>query len=538
MGNSDSSDSSDSDLIVRSKSPDINELRRIQERELLAAIRDGNYEEVRKLLDSFNRSFYDCFFNRRVYEMISTAVKHKHSSIAKLILEKFPSDLEFANRKKLLADVIDNGDVETLKILLEKGSDKKANYVRYIMKQESGSSQFSALHAAAQSGHLDVVKLILSNGAFINAKNSTHRIPLHMAASRGHPKVVKYFIQNGGALNAKDINGLTPLHCAAKSKSIECVKVLLENGADGMNLDHFGQTFLHNAAKGSPDVLEYIINLGIFDINIKSNRGNTPFHLAVQHSIATTEILLRFGADVSNRNNNGETPLHLAISHGYENIIKRILSRGVDMECQNNNGRSIAHEIFSKNYGQFLPLFLNHGFNINSLLSVEATTVENWLGYSNSILLKQLALAVAKNQYVDGKFFEMITKSEKLNKRYEACGKELKAMKTEMIENTNFSIFDVCTRDLDELVGFLRNHKVSKAMNNYDFKAKFPIYVHEIRNQLRMGKERKPLLEKCKDNCYFAFSKLPIACFDKMLSFLMKEDLQRLIDACKPVNVK
>ncbi|XP_018025829.1 osteoclast-stimulating factor 1 [Hyalella azteca] len=60
---------------------------------------------------------------------------------------------------------------------------------------KSGSS---ALHAAAQGGHLDCLMLILkSPGVEINLQNKLGDTPLHCAVSKGHDDVVQALLQAG-----------------------------------------------------------------------------------------------------------------------------------------------------------------------------------------------------------------------------------------------------------------------------------------------------------------------------------------------------
>jgi ankyrin repeat protein len=45
---------------------------------------------------------------------------------------------------------------------------------------------FTPLHLAANKGHIEVVKLLIEHGAYVNAKNNNGWAPLHEAAYNGH----------------------------------------------------------------------------------------------------------------------------------------------------------------------------------------------------------------------------------------------------------------------------------------------------------------------------------------------------------------
>ena len=55
---------------------------------------------------------------------------------------------------------------------------------------------------AAQKGHVDVVKVLIQNGADVNAVEEYKETALHTAALNGHVDVAKVLIQNGADVNA------------------------------------------------------------------------------------------------------------------------------------------------------------------------------------------------------------------------------------------------------------------------------------------------------------------------------------------------
>ena len=87
------------------------------------------------------------------------------------------------------------------------------------------------IHDAAIQGQFHVAKILLQNGADVNAKNNYHRTPLHLAVFHGHSKIAKLLLQNGALVNAKCKAGETPLHFAAYKGYSEVVEILLEFGA-------------------------------------------------------------------------------------------------------------------------------------------------------------------------------------------------------------------------------------------------------------------------------------------------------------------
>lgn len=68
----------------------------------------------------------------------------------------------------------------------------------------------TALHWAADRGHVDVAKLLLDNSADVNARDECGQTPLHYAASCGHEAIVKILLQHGADSTLQDSDQLTP----------------------------------------------------------------------------------------------------------------------------------------------------------------------------------------------------------------------------------------------------------------------------------------------------------------------------------------
>jgi len=69
------------------------------------------------------------------------------------------------------------------------------------------------LHTAAGRGHKEIVELLITAGADVNAKGDYGWTPLHKAAAafEDHKEVVELLIAKGADVNAKDMHGETPL---------------------------------------------------------------------------------------------------------------------------------------------------------------------------------------------------------------------------------------------------------------------------------------------------------------------------------------
>ena len=78
-----------------------------------------------------------------------------------------------------------------------------------------GSYGWTALHEAASCGYLDIVVLLLENGANPNIQDSIQRCtPIHLAAKNGHLEVVMSLVRCGARLDLRNAGGKIPQQCA------------------------------------------------------------------------------------------------------------------------------------------------------------------------------------------------------------------------------------------------------------------------------------------------------------------------------------
>ena len=148
-------------------------------------------------------------------------------------------DKEDENNSATLHAVVSNGHHEIVKLLLDQGGWIEA-------KDDNGRT---LLYSAASSGHLETVKVLIDRGAKIEAKEVDGWTPLHSAASNGHVEVAKLLLDRGANIEAKEVDGWTPLHFVASDGYIEVAKLLLDRGAEIETKDIYRWTPLYSAEK-------------------------------------------------------------------------------------------------------------------------------------------------------------------------------------------------------------------------------------------------------------------------------------------------
>ncbi len=105
----------------------------------------------------------------------------------------------------------------------------------------------TCLHVAARNGHLDATKLLLEEGANIDAVTGTYqRTPMMLASWNNKPKIVKLLLEHKARTDLKDNDGWTALHPAAFYGNLSVVQLLV--GKSNVNArDKDGRTPLGRA---------------------------------------------------------------------------------------------------------------------------------------------------------------------------------------------------------------------------------------------------------------------------------------------------
>ena len=168
---------------------------------------------------------------------------------------------------KPVVDAAARGDTETVRQLLRDGADVN----------DAQGDGMTALHWAAESGDVDLAKILIYAGSNVEAGTRIgHYTPLHIASRKGRVDVVKALLAANADAHATTTNsGVMPLHLAAASGNPDAVTALLDAGAD-INAQEgaWGQTPLIFAAAGNRvDVINTLLEAGA-DLSIAANPIN------------------------------------------------------------------------------------------------------------------------------------------------------------------------------------------------------------------------------------------------------------------------
>ena len=238
----------------------------------------------------------------------------------------------------------------------------------------------SALHLSVERSLLEVVKIILQNGANPDKTDKRGIAPLNIAVSfksltKERCEIVQLLLIHGANPNGNgDGRTLFPLHAIlASSGSLDLIKMLINYNADASLVDKSNFSVLHTAvSRGTEEVVRYLLEKcnALKDVNPCDDRGGmlngSLLHTAAWFNYATIlRILIDKCKDkisaVNIRDENKETPLMYAASRNSYEAAKVLIDSNADISLKGVmsrtalhmaaavNGTKVAHILIEKN---------------------------------------------------------------------------------------------------------------------------------------------------------------------------------------------
>ena len=291
-----------------------------------------------------------------------------------------------------MCDAAENGDLETLKRLLEAGHDVNQRdgvwkrtplmwaavkghtvCVGYLLQNGArlnleDRERRTALHLAADGGYLEVIKRLVEVGHDVNQRDEEERTPLILAAMKGHTVCVEYLIQNCAQLDLKDKDGLTALHRAAVRGHLEVMKRLVGAGQDVNQRDRGTERtpLMCAAVWGHTDCVEYLIQKGA-QLDLEEKNNQTALHYAAMGGrLEVMKRLVDAGQDVNQRDELGErTPLMLAAWQGRTDCVEYLIQKGAQLDLEEKNNQTALHYAAMGGRLEVMKRLVEAGHNVN-----------------------------------------------------------------------------------------------------------------------------------------------------------------------------
>lgn len=173
----------------------------------------------------------------------------------------------------------------------------KVNKFDININAQFGYYNINCINEAMDHENIDLIELLLQNGANVNSKTSTKDTILFKALEKKNIDVVKLLLTHGAKVNILGQNGDSPLTYAIENCDCQMVDTLLQNGAN---------------------------------VNFKNSNHDIPLIVAVDNpreNLEIVKILVQCGANLDAQDSYGNTALHLAVKNEDLELVKYLVEK-------------------------------------------------------------------------------------------------------------------------------------------------------------------------------------------------------------------
>jgi len=238
----------------------------------------------------------------------------------------------------------------------------------------------TALIKATQTDNIENIKILIENGADVNAIDSKNYTALMHASENGHLEVAKLLLESGGykTIDARTSQwGSTAYELARRNNHSDVANFLLANRADPIPMISeypMGKPIylptatyeLFEAVKNND--LKSVRNLlkTVTDINIRDDRYKTVLMYAARSGYPEiVKLLIEAGADVNVSMGNNSTALILASKNGHRDIARLLIDAGADIDIKDYEGKTALSNASADNDISFAKSLITNGADVN-----------------------------------------------------------------------------------------------------------------------------------------------------------------------------
>ena len=309
------------------------------------------------------------------------------------------------------------------------------------------------IFAAIINPNLEELDKLIREGYNINCTDPKGRTPLMIAAFKGHVEIIRLLLDNGAIINRISADGQTAIKLAEKSGNRTAYNIILrkiektikeannsntyisetivksnddklnqdtlnndvdentlksiDNDVDDFNDKSTKENQIFQSAKSSSKIMMFFYSLILFSLIISFdnfiNKPKTQEQLnnelveAIKSgNTISVKSLLKEGANVNYQSYKGYTPLILSAIYGKTNILNILIDAGANPNINDQNGQSpLAHSLINKN-NDCIKILIEKGASFNPA-DDNFNEIYNYSLQNNDIILLNLCVKNNKN---------------------------------------------------------------------------------------------------------------------------------------------
>ena len=271
------------------------------------------------------------------------------------------------------------GDLEAVKKHIAAGADvnelKSDGITPRTPLHKATSTDMCAVacrRLATDCVHLEIVKLLIAEGANVNIKDGQGNPPINYVGSRKNK--IKAYLREHGAKRREELKAEESIHEAVGFGSIELVKQFLKDGADVNARGQYGSTPLHRAASsGSKEMIEFLIANGA-DVNAM-NHDETPldshWSFGLKEPTERSALLRKHGGKTGS-----ELSIVIAANRRELKTVQQHIANGVDVNTTHDGGVTALHHAVSNRDRKLVQYLIDNGANVNARDESGSTPLE------------------------------------------------------------------------------------------------------------------------------------------------------------------
>ncbi|XP_059202722.1 protein TANC1-like [Centropristis striata] len=269
------------------------------------------------------------------------------------------------------------GHMEMVALLLENGAPVDG----------TTDSGMTALCLAVAAGHSDIVSLLCKKGAKVGHADKSSQCALVHAGLKGHAEIINILLgqdwpaeiptdpqqhHTNETVSGKTQAAQQAATAAASMGHTQVVKSLLDLKDEQLAVQMdahdslWGETVLSAAAgRGRMEVCVLLVERGA-ELEIANRRGMAPLLSTSKHGhTQIVELLLKQNADISVTEKQGRTPLMLAASEGHGATVELLLSKGASLTSTDQEGLTALSWACLKGQRAVVQLLAEAGADLN-----------------------------------------------------------------------------------------------------------------------------------------------------------------------------